>query len=116
MSLTRSGYLTGETPEIKKELTVRAVVNTEFGIFRRLPLRYSEKQKQVYVFPDFTVKKSLVKQKKIVVLSQLKYLVNLMENSVMKHIKMMLWQQQLNLGTAFSHFLVALGKRQYPWP
>ena len=115
MSLTRSGYLTGETPEIKKELTVRAVVNTEFG-FPPPPLRYSEKQKQVYVFPDFTVKKSLVKQKKIVVLSQLKYLVNLMENFVMKHIKMMLWQQQLNLGTAFSHFLAALGKRQYPWP
>ena len=31
MSLTRSGYLTGETQEIKNELTVRAVVNTEFG-------------------------------------------------------------------------------------
>ena len=210
MSLTRSGYLTGETPEIKKELTVRAVVNTEFGfppppfkVFRKTktglcvprfygeekfgkakedrrptPVKisckfngklrdethqndalaaalksghgvlslpcgfgkttvslaiacklgyrtmivvhkeflYSEKQKQVYVFLDFTVKKNLVKQKKIVVLHQLKYLVNLMENFAMKHTKMMLWLQHLNLGTAFSHFLVASGKRQYPWP
>ena len=32
MSLTRSGYITGDSQEIKKELTVRAIVNTEFGI------------------------------------------------------------------------------------
>ena len=42
MSLTRSGYITDDSNEVKKELTVRAVVNTEFGfppppfkVFRR---------------------------------------------------------------------------------
>jgi len=115
MSLTRSGYLTGETPEIKKELTVRAVVNTEFG-FPPPPFKVFRKTKTGICVPRFYGEEKFGKAKKIVVLSQLKYLVNLMENFVMKHIKMMLWRQHSNLGTAFSHFLVALGKRQYPWP
>ena len=52
MSLTRSGYLTGETPEIKKELTVRAVVNTEFG-FPPPPFKVFRKTKTGLCVPRF---------------------------------------------------------------
>jgi hypothetical protein len=31
MKLTRTGYITGDTPEVKKELTVRPIVNADFG-------------------------------------------------------------------------------------
>ena len=52
MSLTRSGYITGETPEIKKELTVRAVVNTEFG-FPPPPFNVFRKTKTGICVPRF---------------------------------------------------------------
>ena len=52
MSLTRSGYLTGETPEIKKELTVRAVVNTEFG-FPPPPFKVFRKAKSGLCVPRY---------------------------------------------------------------
>ena len=31
MKLTRTGYITVDTPEVKKELTVRPIVNADFG-------------------------------------------------------------------------------------
>ena len=52
MSLTRSGYITGETQEIKKELTVRAVVNTEFG-FPPPPFKVFRKAKSGLCVPRF---------------------------------------------------------------
>ena len=52
MSLTRSGYITGETPEIKKELTVRAVVNTEFG-FPPPPFKVFRKAKLGLCVPRY---------------------------------------------------------------
>ena len=52
MSLTRSGYLTGETQEIKNELTVRAVVNTEFG-FPPPPFKVFRKTKTGLCVPRF---------------------------------------------------------------
>ena len=52
MSLTRSGYLTGETQEIKNELTVRAVVNTEFG-FPPPPFKVFRKTKTGLCIPRF---------------------------------------------------------------
>tara|TARA_Y100000389_G_scaffold170529_1_gene177587 strand:+ start:3142 stop:4482 length:1341 start_codon:yes stop_codon:yes gene_type:complete len=52
MSLTRSGYITGETQEIKKELTVRAVVNTEFG-FPPPPFKVFRKAKLGLCVPRF---------------------------------------------------------------
>ena len=32
MTLTRSGYIVPDTPEIKKALTVRPIVNADFGV------------------------------------------------------------------------------------
>ena len=32
MKLTRSGCVVPDTPEIKKELTVRPIVNADFGV------------------------------------------------------------------------------------
>ena len=52
MSLTRSGYITNETQEIKKELTVRAVVNTEFG-FPPPPFKVFRKAKSGLCVPRF---------------------------------------------------------------
>ena len=52
MSLTRSGYITGETQEIKKELTVRAIVNTEFG-FPPPPFKVFRKAKSGLCVPRF---------------------------------------------------------------
>ena len=52
MSLTRSGYLICETPEIKKELTVRAVVNTEFG-FPPPPFKVFRKAKSGLCVPRY---------------------------------------------------------------
>ena len=52
MSLTRSGYLTGETQEIKNQLTVRAVVNTEFG-FPPPPFKVFRKAKSGLCVPRY---------------------------------------------------------------
>ena len=52
MSLTRSGYITGETPETKKELTVRAIVNTEFG-FPPPPFKVFRKAKSGLCVPRY---------------------------------------------------------------
>ena len=52
MSLTRSGYITGDSQEIKKELTVRAIVNTEFG-FPPPPFKVFRKAKSGLCVPRF---------------------------------------------------------------
>ena len=49
MSLTRSGYITGDSQEIKKELTVRAIVNTEFG-FPPPPFKVFRKAKSCLLY------------------------------------------------------------------
>jgi superfamily II DNA or RNA helicase len=50
--LIRSGYIVEETPEIKKELTVRAVVNSEFG-FPPPPFKVFRKSKKGLCVPRF---------------------------------------------------------------
>lgn len=52
MSLTRSGYILPETQEIKNELTVRAVVNSEFG-FPPPPFKVFRKSKNGLCVPRF---------------------------------------------------------------
>ena len=52
MSLTRSGYITGDSNEVKKELTVRAVINTEFG-FPPPPFKVFRKAKSGLCVPRF---------------------------------------------------------------
>ena len=32
MTLTRTGYIVPDTPEVKRELTVRPIVNGDFGV------------------------------------------------------------------------------------
>ena len=50
MSLTRSGYITDDSNEVKKELTVRAVINTEFG-FPPPPFKVFRKAKSGLCVP-----------------------------------------------------------------
>ena len=52
MSLTRSGYITDDSNDVKKELTVRAVVNTEFG-FPPPPFKVFRKTKSGICIPRF---------------------------------------------------------------
>ena len=52
MSLTRSGYITDDSNEVKKELTVRAVINTEFG-FPPPPFKVFRKAKSGLCVPRF---------------------------------------------------------------
>lgn len=52
MSLTRSGYITDDSNEVKKELTVRAVVNTEFG-FPPPPFKVFRRAKTGLCVPRF---------------------------------------------------------------
>ena len=52
MSLTRSGYITDDSNDVKKELTVRAVVNTEFG-FPPPPFKVFRKTKSGICVPRF---------------------------------------------------------------
>ena len=52
MSLTRSGYITEDSNDVKKELTVRAVVNTEFG-FPPPPFKVFRKTKSGICVPRF---------------------------------------------------------------
>ena len=52
MSLTRSGYITEDSNDVKKELTVRAVVNTEFG-FPPPPFKVFRKTKSGICIPRF---------------------------------------------------------------
>jgi len=50
--LIRSGYIVDDLPEIKKELTVRAIVNTEFG-FPPPPFKVFRKSKKGLCVPRF---------------------------------------------------------------
>lgn len=50
--LIRSGYIVEETPEVKKELTVRAIVNSEFG-FPPPPFKVFRKSKKGLCVPRF---------------------------------------------------------------
>ena len=52
MSLTRSGYITDDSNEVKKELTVRAVINTEFG-FPPPPFKVFRKANSGLCVPRF---------------------------------------------------------------
>ena len=52
MSLTRSGYIIGETQEIKNALTVRPIVNADFGVAPP-PFKVFRKAKSGLCVPRF---------------------------------------------------------------
>ena len=52
MSLTRSGYIIGETKEIKSALTVRPIVNADFGVAPP-PFKVFRKAKSGLCVPRF---------------------------------------------------------------
>ena len=63
MSLTRSGYITGETQEIKKELTVRPIVNADFGVAPP-PFKVFRKAKSGLCVPRFYAEEKFGKETK----------------------------------------------------
>ena len=115
--LTRTGYLvnSGPIPEIKKELTVRPVVNGDYG-FPPPPFKVFRATKTGVCVPRFYELLNLENPKKTRDQSQPVSIPSLLGNFEIPHTKTMHYEQQLKLATASFLYHVGTAKRRYPWP
>jgi hypothetical protein len=115
--LTRTGYLVNSGPiqEIKKELTVRPVVNGDYG-FPPPPFKVFRPAKNGVCVPRFYGTSKLGEPKKIRDQSQPVSIPNLSDSLGILHTKMMHYEQQLKLAMASFLYHVGTAKRRYPWP
>ena len=116
-TLTRTGYLvdTGPIQEIKKELTVRPIVNGDLDFLHRLS-KFSNQLRMESAFPDSMELLNLENLNMTSDQNQLKLIPDLQDNSGMPHTKMKHSEQLLKQGMASFLYHVAMAKRRYPWP
>ena len=115
MTLTRSGYIVPDTPEIKKALTVRPIVNADFGVAPP-SFKVFRKAKSDYVYRDFMRKKSLVKRDTTPAPNHIKLIYHSEESYEMKRFKMWLSKKLSKLDMGFFRYLAVSVRRPYPWP
>ena len=115
--LTRTGYIVSGGPlqEIKRELTVRPIVNGDYG-FPPPPFKVSDQLRMECAFQDSTELLRLETQRKTEDPNRLNQMPNLSVSSETQPIKMKHWQQQLKQGTVSFLYHVATVRRRYPWP
>ena len=115
--LTRTGYLVNGGPlqDIKKELTVRPIVNGDYG-FPPPPFKFLKRLKMVYVSRASMASPNLGSPRRTKGLNQPGSKPDLLEPFVTQHTKMKHLLQLLRRVMAFSHFHVVLGRPPYPWP
>ena len=116
-TLTRTGYLvnSGPIPEIKKELTVRPVVNGDYG-FPPPPFKVFRATKTGVCVPRFYGTSKLGEPREDKRPSPPVSIRSLLGNFEIPHTKTMHYEQQLKLATASFLYHVGTVKRRYPWP
>ena len=114
--LTRTGYLVDAGPfqEIKKELTVRPIVNGDYG-FPPPPFKVYRTTKNGIAFQDSTELLNLGKPFKIRDRNQPESEPGSQDSSETQHIKTRHSQQQFRQAMASFLYHVATGRRRYPW-
>ncbi len=115
-TLTRTGYLvdTGPIQEIKKELTVRPIVNGDFG-FPPPPFKVFRPTKNGVCVPRFYGTAKLGEPRQDKRPNQPESRPNLWENSEILPTKMRHSQQQLKQAWR-PFFTMRLWQTTYPWP
>jgi len=116
-TLTRTGYLvdTGPIQEIKKELTVRPIVNGDFG-FPPPPFKVFKPAKSGVCVPRFYGTSKLGEPKYDKRPEPTKINTRFAGQLGMPHTKMKHSEQLLKQGMASFLYHVAMAKRRYPWP
>jgi len=114
--LTRTGLiLESPTPEIKKELTVRPLVNNEYG-FPPPPFKVYRTAKSGICVPRFYGTGTIEEPTQDKRPAPPGPISSSLENSGMPHTRMKHTQQQLKQVTVYFLYHAAMGRRRYPWP